>query len=110
MDMIRYFKLQNAGGFVAHIDVSYQPYGKKDWETWKPSGYADICLGAERTQDLKELGIVDGTPVRLIAFVALGKDNHAKEEYIFSSSSGKTASYRISGTTLSNKLRLLGCS
>lgn len=109
MDTIRYFKLQNAGGFVARINVTYRLDGEGNWRKWKPSGYADICLGAERTQDLKELGIPNGTHVRLIAFVALGKDNHAKEEYVFSSGDGKTASYKISGTTLINDLKLLSC-
>lgn len=109
MDTIRYIKLQNAGGFVTRINVRYRPGDSGDWKTWKPSGYADICAGAERTQDLKDLGIPDGTHVSLTAFVVLGKDNEAKEEYRFFSSDGKTASYKISGTTLSNKLRLLSC-
>ena len=109
METIRYIKLKNKGGFVAKIHVSYRPEGEKSWKTWSPSGYADICAAAERTQDLKELGIADGSHVRLKAFVALGKDNLADEEYLFFSSSGATAAYEISGTTLINKRQLVSC-
>lgn len=109
MDTIRYFKLQNSGGFVARINVSYRPDGEQNWKTWKPSDYADICAGGERTQDLTELGIPDGTHVRLVAFVALGKDHQAEQEFIFSSDGRKTASYEVSGTTLINHLKLLSC-
>ena len=105
MDSIRYFKLANKGAFVTRIYVKYRLEGEKEWKKWKPSGYADICTAAERTQDLRELGIPDGTHVRLFAYVALGNDNESDEEFLYVSSSGETASYQISGTTLSNKLR-----
>ena len=108
MDTIRYFRLKNAGGFTAGIKVSYRD-GKGDWVTRGPSGYADIRCGEERTQDLRDLGIAEGAHVRLIALVHFGKDNYANEEYVFSSGEGKTASYRLSGTTLISKLELLDC-
>ena len=104
MDSIRYFKLANKGAFVTRIYVNYRLESEKEWKKWKPSGYSDICAAAERTQDLKELGIPDGTHVRLLAYVALGHDNESDEEFLYVSSSGETASYQISGTTLSNKL------
>ena len=108
MDTIRYFKLTNKGGFVARIHVSYRRDGEENWKEWSGSG--DICLHAEKTQDLSAVGIEDGTRVRLIAFVAGGIDKLANEEYIFSASASKTASYKITGTTLISTLSLEGCS
>lgn len=107
MDTIRYFKLSNKGGFVTRIHVRYRNEGEENWKEWSGSG--DICIDAERTQDLKDLGIANGTHVNLLAFVVWGSDHTASEEYIFSSESGKTASYEISGTTLINHLKLISC-
>ena len=106
MDAVRYFKLENSGGFIARIHVNYRIGGEESWKIWKPAGYADICASGERTQDLKELDIEDGSHVRLVAFIRGGSDQIAAEEYIFYSNIGRTAAYKVSGTTLDSKLNL----
>ncbi len=106
MKTVRYFKLHNSGGFVARLYVDHRRDDEQTWSIWKPSGYADICAGAERTQDLKEAGIENGSHVRLFAFVAGGVDKTAGEEYIFDPNSSSMAVYEISGTTLINSLTL----
>lgn len=107
MDAVRYYKLRNQGLFVSRLYVNYRPGGEESWKTWKPAGYADICIGGERTQDLKELGIEDGSHVRLIAYIAAGSEQIAMEEYIFYSNAGRTASYMVSGDVVYSSLELL---
>jgi len=116
MDTVRYFKLKNWGGFVAQIQVLYKE--KKtdsegnlsydaEWKTWSPSGYHDICVDAERTSDLySDANLPEGAQVKLKAVVCGGQDKTASETYEYSSSSGKMAAYKISGTTCSNSLQL----
>jgi len=106
MNTIRYFKLHNSGGFVARLYVNHRRDDEQNWSLWKPSDYADICAGAERTVDLKEIGIESGSHVRLFAFVAGGVDRTAGEEYIFDPNASSTAAYEISGPTLINSLTL----
>ncbi len=106
MNTVRYFKLHNSGGFVARLCVDHRRDDEQNWSVWKPSGYADICAGAERTVDLKGTGIEDGSHVRLFAFVAGGADKTAGEEYIFDPNASGMAAYEISGTTLNNSLKL----
>jgi len=112
MDTVRYFKLRNTGGFVARIAVLYKKkhtdeHGNisydANWSEWNPSGYHDICAGAERTSDLKEIGLPEGSQVQLKAKVVAGKGK-TSDTYEYSSVGGKMASYKISGTTLSNSL------
>ncbi len=106
MNTVRYFKLHNSGGFVARLYVDHRRDEGQNWNIWKPSGYADICAGAERTLDLRETGIENGSHVRLFAFVAGGVDKTAGEEYIFDPNASSTAVYKISGTTLIDSLSL----
>jgi hypothetical protein len=52
--------------------------------------------------------VPEGNLVKLHANVTAGSDKVANEEFKFSKSSGKTAKYTISGTTLSNSLKYDG--
>lgn len=115
MDTVRYFKLQNTGGFVAQIEVEYKKKNTDtsgnvsydaEWNSWKPSGYHDICVHAERTVDLcSDAKIPEGSQVRLRAVVKGGKDK-TSDQYVYQQASPNTASYKISGTTLINSLTL----
>lgn len=107
MGAIRYFRLMNQGAFICRLHVNYRPGGEESWKTWEPAEYADIYTAAERTVDMKELGIEDGTHVRLIAFIVSGSHQIAAEEYIFYSNIGRTAAYKASGTLLSSRLNLV---
>lgn len=115
---IRYIKLKNKGAFVAMIRVMYcnvlrtDEHGhvtyENNWHQWDPSGYHDICASAERTVDLwNDAQLSEGAQVRLVAVVAIGKDNDATEVFRFSKNSSNTASYVISGTTFHNNLSLI---
>lgn len=121
MDDVRYIKLHNSGGFVTRIHLMYKlpkddGHGNisypAEFSEWKNHGYADICASAERTVDLlKDVDlsngtVPDGTIVKLKATIPLGSAREASEQYAFYSSSGKTASYNISGTSLNAHLKL----
>lgn len=117
MDIIRYFKLKNRGGFVARIEVQYKARHTDDqgnvsydteWKKWSASGYHDICVGAERTVDLLlDAKIPDGSQVRLKAVVVLGSSKTAAEQYIYQETGSKMAVYEIGGTTLNNSMKLV---
>ncbi len=117
MDDIRYFKLHNRGAFVARIHILYKAPSIDDkgnisypaeFSEWKQHGYNDICAGAERTVDLlKDANMSDGTVVKLRVVIPLGKSREASEQFMFQSSSGKMASYEITGTTLISHLKLI---
>ena len=119
METVRYFRLRNAGAFVARIEVvCYVEEGENaSKHVAEPTGYHDILASAERTVDLAELRykdssgkerpIPEGATVRLKAFVKWGTDKTAKEEYAYSSSSGAMKTYKISGTTLNSTLALV---
>ena len=92
MENIRYIKLKNKGGFVAKITVQYK--GKHtdehgnvsydaEWKSWHSDGYRDICAAAERTVDLTDSDIPDGSQVRLKAVIVAGRDHTASEQYIY---------------------------
>lgn len=115
MDTVRYFKLKNTGAFVARIKVEYKEKHTDEsgnvsydaeWKSWEPSGYHDICAGAERKVDLcKDANLSDGSQVRLKTVVVWGKNKASTEQYIYQAISTNTAVYKISGTTLFNKLK-----
>ncbi len=104
---VRYFTLHNSGAFVARMQIWWCL--KDDTGTYEEQGYHDICVSAERTIDLKSIGgaIPEGARVRLIVEVVAGKDKTAQEEFIYLSDSGERAVYKISGTTLKSKLKLI---
>ncbi len=115
MDNVRYFKLKNAGAFVAQIVVQYKEKHTDfqgnvsydaEWKDWHTDGYRDICAGAERTVDLlNDANIPDGSQVRLKAVVVAGKDRTSDEQYIYQKTASSMATYKISGTTLINSLK-----
>ena len=116
MDDVQYIRLRNSGGLVARIHILYKtPHDDgsgnisypAEFSEWTNPGYADICAAAERTLDLlKDANMTDGTIVKLRALVPLGKSRESSEQYIFQSTSGKTALYNISGTPLTSHLNL----
>ena len=110
MDTIKFFKLQNNGGFVVRMQVLWSATdakGDKYSGKYEPSDYHDICASGERTIDLSEnTNIPDGAEVQLKASVQLGKDKTASEKYIYHKDASQLATYEISGTTLINTLSL----
>lgn len=116
MDDVRYIRLHNTGAFVARIHIQYKTPkddGKgnisypAEFSEWTNPSYADICAAGERTLDLlKDANMTDGTVVKLKAVIPLGKSREASEQYIFRPTSGKTAPYKISGTSLISHLKL----
>ena len=96
--------LHNGGGFVAKIQFKY--YDGDDWKDSKKSG--DITLGATEKADPGDYGVPNRSHIKLKAFVVAGKDNVAKRELIYDNRSDETAEYVITGTTLNNKLGLIG--
>ena len=116
MDDIRYIKLHNSGWFVARIHILYKTPQRDahgnisypaEFSEWKPSGYSDICVLAERTVDMvNDTNFTDGTIVKLKAFIVAGSDRTAAEQYEFRRDSGKTAKYNVSRGTRNAKLVL----
>lgn len=113
---VRYFKLTNKGGFVAQMKIKWTHYTqieeggniirkKNGSGSYELSGYRDICLHGERTIDMKNTDIPDGSEVYLEIIVCGGYDRKTKELYIYSSTASDTASYKISGTTCSSNFK-----
>lgn len=105
---IGFFKLENAGGFVARMEIKweYEKDGNVASGTYEKDGYHDVCAAAERTIQLNDASnIPDGAVVYLHVKVMLGKGKDS-DKYIYKKDSTKTAEYKISGTTLNNSLKL----
>lgn len=106
MATIDQFKLTNNGGFVARIYCEYRDSSSNKWVQVKCTG--DITLGCSKTVELGACGVPNGATVRLMAFVVSGADKTGAEEFTFQKGCNAIAQYKISGTTLINKLKYLG--
>ncbi len=102
MNDIRWISLKNNGGFVARIRVKG---GSASYNLDK-----NITLGQEKTVDLADAvgKIKDGDQVYLEVVVTAGKNNKAKERFVYRKNSCNRALYSIKGTILSNKLTYNG--
>lgn len=98
---IRYFKLKNSGIFRVRLEVKYTDPSTGKSVTWKSGLYNK---GTTKTVDLASFIPRAGVRVKLNAFVQAGKDKSSGEFY-YHPDSTQTASFTISGTTLSNKLK-----
>lgn len=104
---IKAITLKNSGAFVVHMQIEwYDPESSDSSGVYEPSGYHDICVGAERTINLADTDIPDGSNVRLKADVVLGKDKEASEQFRYCKDATLIPHYTISGTTLFNNLKL----
>ena len=99
---IRYFSLKNSGIFLARLDVKITDPTTGKTTTWKATG--TYSKGKTKTVDLSSKISKAGTKVKLVAFVKGGKDKTSREFY-YHPDSTQTASFEITGTTLSNKLK-----
>lgn len=116
MDDIRYIKLHNSGWFVARIHILYKTPQRDahgnisypaEFSEWKPSGYSDICVLAERTVDMvNDTNFTDGTIVKLKAFIVAGSDRRPRSSMSSAAIQGKTAKYNDSRGTQNAKLVL----
>ena len=97
--------LHNGGGFVAKMKFKYTDTEGQS-KISKRTG--DITLGKGRTVDPGELGVPDGSPIILQAFVRWGKDNEAGQQFMYEKGNAETAAYTITGTTGSNTLGFIG--
>lgn len=112
MERIRYFRLHNNGAFVARMRIICISMDDGHEYEIEQEGYHDICVGAERTFDLQndaKGNIKPNDLVKLEVVVVLGKNNTAREMFMYDPSSSKMADYTISGTTLINTLTFNGC-
>ena len=104
MQTIGQMSLHNGGGFVAKISFVYLD----DNGQWQHSNYSgDITLGFTKTEDPGSLGVPNGSVVTLYVDVVLGKDNQAKQAFLYESGNPSTANYVITGTILDNQLGLI---
>ena len=106
---IKSFTLHNSGAFVARMQINWVDPTSGSKGTYEPSGYHDICAAAERTINIAETGIPNGSLVCLKAVVVLGSDKDANHYFVYKSDASATAKYTISGTTLINHLEFNGC-
>jgi hypothetical protein len=80
-----------------------------DGVNWKKSEQTDgITLGKTKKVDPGDLGVPNGSTIILKAIVVAGKDNEAKQQFIYEKGNPATAEYTITGTTLNNTLGLIG--
>jgi hypothetical protein len=99
------FTLHNGGGFVCKPQFKYMDDAGNTVITDKGG---DITLGFTHEADPKDFSVPDGSIITLIAFVVWGKDNEAKQSFIYNKNSPDIADYTITGTTLDNTLGLIG--
>lgn len=99
---IRFITLKNNGAFNVKIRVNG---GSKSYDFG-----STFPVGQEKTVDLAEAtkSIKEGDVVWLEAVVSWGKNNKAKQRFIYRKSSNKIAMYSIKGTTLDNTLSYNG--
>jgi hypothetical protein len=97
--------LKNQGGFVCRIKFTWLDDNGEKQVTGDCSG--DITLGFTKTADPGDCGVPDGSVVSLYAFVVWGRDNEARQFFLYEQGNPKTANYNISGTTLDNQLGLV---
>lgn len=99
---IRFISLQNKGGFTVKMRING---GSKEYNMDKY-----FPVGQEKTMDLANAvgKIKDGDEVWLEAVVKWGKNNKAKQRFIYRKSSARKAKYTISGTTLDNTMKYSG--
>ena len=96
--------LKNQGGFTTRIMFSYLD-GEGEKKLSGQSG--DIRGGTTQTTDPGDLGVPNGSVVSIHAFVLWGKDNEAKDSFLYEKGNPTTAEYSISGTTGKNELALI---
>lgn len=101
-DPIRCISLKNVGGFVARITVKG---GSRSYNVSQ-----DICVAQEKRIDLADaVGIIkDGDEVWLEAVVKGGKNQTARQRFVYRRSSDNKACYTISGSTQINTLSYNG--
>lgn len=100
MEEIRWISLKNEGSFVVHIRVKG---GKESYNINK-----DIRVYESRTVDIADAvgKISEGDEVWLEAVVIGGKNNKAKERFIYRKESNNIACYTIKGQLWTNKMSL----
>lgn len=113
MEKIHNFNLTNKGGFVVKMEILYGGNTGEDEQgnlrkfesgTWTPDGYHDICAAGERLVDLSKTNIPNGAEVKLKVIVCGGRDK-TSDSFIYSKTSPVTKYFKITGTTLINKLK-----
>jgi hypothetical protein len=101
-------RLKNGGRFVARIQFSYMDDNGEKKLTGQTG---DVAPGRQtKTVDPGEMGVPDGSMVYLHVFVIWGTDNEARGAFTYEKGNVSTANYTITGTDLSNDLRLIDVS
>lgn len=96
--------LENAGYFVARIEISYQiGNGPKKRTSQTP----DITKGTTRTIDPGNVGVPDGATVQLYVYILWGKDVEAPEAFLYEQGNGMNVRYNVSGVAWNPALVLL---
>ena len=104
-DKVGHVSLHNGGGFVVKMEFKYTT----DGVNWKTSNQTDsFPLGKTKNVDPGDLGVPDGSIIKLKAIVVAGKDNEAQQQFLYDKGHSVTAEYTMTGTTLNNTLGLIG--
>ena len=107
MQEIGFFSLKNEGFFDVYLEAVYSLNGAPNVRVGPTTGLG-YPNGQSSTADLGKLGVPNGSVVSLYAVVVAGKNDQAKEQYVFQDGSTVTAKYTITGVTLSPHLHLNG--
>jgi hypothetical protein len=107
MTTVGKFSLKNEGGFVVRQMFTYL---NDNGEKVASQSSGDILLGQTKECDPGDLGVPDGATVWSHVFVVWGRDEEAKQEFMYKKGAPKTAAYTITGTALSNILSLISSS
>ena len=99
-------KLKNNGGFVARMQFEYFNFPSGQWIHVDGTGDITVCFAQE--VDPGKFGVPNGSLVKLHVSVVWGRDNEAKEMFMYEKGSDYMADYAISGTTLDNTLIFKG--
>jgi hypothetical protein len=105
MENVGRFCLTNDGAFDVKLQFVYYD---EDGHRHHVGGTGLYPMSQTECHNPGDSGVTDGARVSLYAFVKLGDDKTASEVFVYEQGSPVTAHYKITGTTLINKLVFVG--
>lgn len=94
----------NSAGFVMNFWVDYL---KEDGSTGSTDNTENYPVGQERTYDLSDKNIPEGSIIWPHVQAILGTNNEGNRKLVFARN-GQTATFRVTGTTLNFWVEMVG--
>ena len=99
--MVRFIRLNNRGAFTARLQFVFEDSQGRKIRT---RGTGNILAGGSRTEDPGDYGVPVGATFHVYVEVVAGRDKVSCESFVYDPGCEVGAEFRISGTTLINRL------